>query len=73
MNKREIEYYMRERALHCDRLAIECFKTLEKDIDNIAQQLNNGLEIAKFLSGLENRIAIAISMKVTYHRQGKNE
>jgi hypothetical protein len=69
----ETENYMRERSLHCDRLAIECFKTLEKDIDNVAQQLNNGLEIAKFLSGLENRIAIAISMKVAYNKRTKNE
>ena len=37
MNTKEIEDYMRERSLHCDRLAIECFRTLEQDIDNVAQ------------------------------------
>lgn len=71
MNTKEIEDYMRERSLHCDRLAIECFRTLEQDIDNVSKQLNNGLEIARFLSGLKNRIAIAVAMKVTYNRQGK--
>lgn len=72
MNKNEIEEYMKERSLHCDRLAIECFKFLEKEIEHVATKLNNGLEIAKFLSGLENRIAISLSMKVRHNQQGKN-
>ena len=71
MISEEVDKYMRERSLFCDKLAVECFKSLEENIENVSNQLSNGLEIARFLSGLENRIAISLGMKLNLKRNNK--
>lgn len=73
LNKEEVEKYMRERSIFCDKLAIECFNALEGNIEKVSSQLNNGLEIAKFLSGLENRIAISLGMKLNLRRSNNGD
>lgn len=73
LNKEEVEKYMRERSIFCDKLAIECFNVLEKNIENVSNQLNNGLEISRFLSGLENRIALSLGMKLNLRRSNNGD
>lgn len=58
----KLEEYMKERTSLCDKLAFDCQKKMQKDIKRVASQLNNSLETARFLSVLENYIAIILAV-----------
>lgn len=50
----------KERARVCNNLAFDCYQLLDPKVKEIANTLNNGMEIDSFLASLNNRLAIII-------------
>ena len=52
------------RSQEITKLSQEIYESLNDKLDYIANQLENGMELSHFLSGLDNRLAIILSTKM---------
>lgn len=53
----------RERSSVCNKLAFECWKILEPEVERIASELESNMEINHFLACLNNRLAVSVAMR----------
>lgn len=52
------------RSQEITKLSQEIYESLNDKLDYIANQLENGMELSHFLSGLDNRLAIMLNTKM---------
>ena len=53
------------RSKEISQLSAEIYESLKDQLDYIAEQLQDPMELSHFLSGLDNRLAIMLGIKMS--------
>lgn len=64
---------VKSRSREIDEMAVEVYKQLEPQLEGIASQLKDTMELSHFLAMLGNRIAIFVSLKQGVREDAKEE
>ena len=59
------------RSKEISQLSAEIYESLKDKLDYIADQLQDPMELSHFLSGLDNRLAIMLGIKMSQVKEKK--